>query len=101
MTRRELEEAAVGRAEVIAVDSKEQAHLECGDVVFAVDRGLVRWEQVRELGEVVAGYYPGRRSPEGITLFESQGLALEDVAVAKAVYERALERGLGLELPFS
>lgn len=101
LTRRELDEAAVARAEVVAADSREQAALECGDIVFAIDRGFLRWEQVYELADIVAGYRPGRRSREGITLFESQGLALEDVAAAMVAYERARERGLGQELPLT
>jgi len=57
-----------------------------------------RWEQARELAAVVSGETPGRRSPEEITLFESQGIALEDVAVGNLVYRRAVERGIGVDL---
>jgi len=101
LTRRELDEAAVARANVITVDSREQAAMECGDIVFAIDRGLAQWEQVHELAAVVAGHHPGRRSASEITLFESQGLALEDVATAALVLAEARQRGLGLELPFT
>ena len=48
-----------------------------------------------ELGEVVAGQAAGRESPEDITLFKSVGVAIEDVACAAFIYERAVERGLG------
>ncbi len=101
LTRRELDEAAVARADVITVDSREQAAMECGDLVFAIDRGLVQWEQVHELAAVVAGHHPGRRSASEITLFESQGLALEDVATAALVLAEARRQGLGQELPFT
>jgi ornithine cyclodeaminase/alanine dehydrogenase-like protein (mu-crystallin family) len=101
LTRRELDEAAVARANVITVDSREQAAMECGDIVFAIDRGRAQWEQVHELAAVVAGYHPGRRSAAEITLFESQGLALEDVATAALVLAEARQRGLGVELPFT
>jgi alanine dehydrogenase len=89
----------VRRASLIVVDSRQQARLECGDLLGPAERGYVDWDQLVELAEVVAGHHPGRRSPEEITLFESQGLGLEDVTVAMRVYERARQQGLGQELP--
>lgn len=100
LVRSELDHAAVQRAALIAVDSKDQAKIECGDLLGPVERGLIHWDQVRELGDVVAGHIPGRRSDADITLFESQGLAIEDIAVAAAVYERARQEGMGEALPF-
>ena len=99
LLRQELDEAAVRRAHLIVVDSRQQARLECGDLLGPAERGYVDWDQLVELAEVVAGHHPGRRSPEEITLFESQGLGLEDVTVAMRVYERARQQGLGQELP--
>ncbi len=96
--RRELDTDAIERADRVVVDDLEQAKLECGDLMAAVERGALRWEQVRELKDVVAGLVPGRRSREEITLFESQGIALEDVAVAAYVARRAAERGVGRTL---
>ena len=51
-----------------------------------------------ELRDVVGGRVAGRPSPEAVTLFESQGLALEDVAAGAHVYHQALERGMGREV---
>ena len=62
-------------------------------------RGVIRWEQVHELGDVVVGRVPGRPAPDSITLFESQGIGAEDVAAARVIYEAARERGLGQEIP--
>lgn len=98
--RRELDGSAVGRCDVIATDDVEQAKLECGDLLYPVERGTVRWEQVRNLSDVVAGRTPGRRSGDDITLFESQGLALQDIAVGARIYRLALERGVGAEVAF-
>lgn len=95
-SRRELDDEAVRRASVIVVDDIDQARIECGDIMHAVDGGLVRWEQVRALSDVVGGTTPGRNSEFDITLFESQGVALEDIALGARVYELALERGVGL-----
>lgn len=97
--RTELDAEAVRRADLIATDSLEQARVECGDLLAAVEQGAVGWDRVCELGEIVAGRRPGRRGPEEITLFESQGVAMEDVAVAARVVERARAEGLGHDLP--
>jgi ornithine cyclodeaminase/alanine dehydrogenase-like protein (mu-crystallin family) len=98
LMKREVDEETVRRARVIVVDDKEQAKIECGDLLPAIERGMVTWEQVRTLGEVVAGVAPGRTSPDDITLFESHGIALWDVAVAARVYARAREEGAGEEV---
>lgn len=97
---RELDETAVTRAGLIATDDIEGARLECGDLSWPVERGLMAWEKVVELAPIVAGLMPGRRSEDEITLFESQGIGLEDAAAAALVYERARERGIGTALPF-
>ncbi|MBI2878847.1 MAG: ornithine cyclodeaminase family protein [Candidatus Rokubacteria bacterium] len=99
LERAELDVEAVRRAALIVVDSLEQARLECGDLVAPIEQGATRWEAIRELGEVMAGNHPGRSGPEAITLFESQGVAMEDVAVAVRVWERARAEGVGQALP--
>jgi ornithine cyclodeaminase/alanine dehydrogenase-like protein (mu-crystallin family) len=99
LQRAELDVEAVRRAALIVTDSLEQAKVECGDLVAPIEQGVVRWEDVHELGEVVAGTHPGRRSGDDITLFESQGVALEDVAVAARIVARARERQVGQEIP--
>jgi len=99
ITRRELDEEAVRRASLIVVDDLPQAKAECGDLVWPVDHGLLHWEQVFELKDVVAGRVRGRPAEDAVTLFESQGIALEDVAAATYVYRHALEHGAGQKLP--
>jgi len=99
-TSRELDEVAVARAGTIAVDDIEAAQLECGDLAWPIEAAMISWGKVYELAPIVAGLLPGRRSDDEITLFESQGIALEDVAAASVVYERAKERGIGAPLPF-
>ena len=97
--RREIDEDAVRRATVVVADDVAQARLECGDLAYAVERGALRWDQVRGLAEIVAGTAPGRNGPDDITLFESQGIAVEDVAVGARLFEIARERGAGRKLP--
>ena len=82
------------------VDSLEQARLESGDLERAAEEEAFYWEDARELGLVVVGEFPGREDAGEITLFESQGVALEDVALAAEIYRRALEAGTGAKLPF-
>ena len=98
--RRELDDTAVTRCSVIAVDAKDQAKLECADLAVPIGSGLLDWEPVLELGQVVTGRASGRTSANDITLFESQGVALEDVVVAAHIFERAKAEGVGEPLPF-
>ncbi len=97
--RREVDERTITRSDVLVIDSKEQGMLEAGDLLVPIQQGLLSWDRVHELYEVVAGTV-GRQKPEEITLFKSLGLALEDIAVAKHVYERARALGVGEELAF-
>jgi ornithine cyclodeaminase/alanine dehydrogenase len=80
------------------VDSLEQCKIEAGEFVAAIDTGKRHWEDFLELRDVIAGYKPGRVSASDITVFKSGGIAMEDVAIAKLVYERAMERGMGRNL---
>ena len=94
-SRRELDEAAVARAGLIVTDSVEQARHEAGELIAAFRQRPEEWSRVGELCRVVSGEQRGRESPRQITLFKSNGIALEDVAVAGFLYEQALAAGLG------
>jgi ornithine cyclodeaminase/alanine dehydrogenase-like protein (mu-crystallin family) len=98
--RREIDEDTVTRSEVIVVDDLDQAKVECGDLMWPESRGSFRWDMAHELQDVVAGRVKGRPSESSITLFESMGVALEDIAAAQLVYHKAREQGVGQELPF-
>ena len=76
-----------------------QAKSECGDLLCEA-RGSFRWDMAHELQDVVAGRVLGRPSDQAVTLFESMGVALEDIAAAQLVYRKAKEQGIGQELPF-
>jgi ornithine cyclodeaminase/alanine dehydrogenase-like protein (mu-crystallin family) len=72
--------------------------VESGDVVQTIAEGLITAEHVRaELGEIVEGTRPGRRSAEEVTLFKSLGLAVEDIAAAAVAHRRALQERRGEE----
>ena len=98
--RREIDEATVTGADVIVVDDLDQAKIECGDLMWPEARGTFRWDMAHELQDVVAGRVAGRPSDDSLTLFESMGVALEDIAAAQLVYRKAVEQEIGQELPF-
>ena len=98
--RREVDETTIRRSDVVVVDDVEDAKIECGELIWAAERRAFRWESAVELRDVVAARVAGRPSPEAITLFESQGLAMEDVTVGMHVYRKAMESGIGREVEF-
>lgn len=98
MTAREIDEQVVGRADVVCVDDLAQARTEAAELVFAHEKRRFVWEGARPLAAVVAGHAPGRTNNEQITLFKSLGIALEDVAVAAVVYEKARAQNVGRAL---
>lgn len=90
--KQELDPAILGRARVVVDDLYQACH--AGEVNVAVSQGLFRQEQVyATLGEIVSGTKPGRDDAQAITIFDSTGLAIEDMATAKLVYEKARKRG--------
>jgi len=94
LLRRELDDEAVLRANLVVVDSVEQARIEAGEFIGVMETGKRHWQDFVELCDVVAGKRCRSHAAE-ITLFKSMGLAIEDVALAAMVYNRALERGVG------
>jgi ornithine cyclodeaminase/alanine dehydrogenase-like protein (mu-crystallin family) len=73
----------------VYVDSLEAAKEEAGDVIQAVAKGLMKWEDVKgEIGEVVAGLKKGREGEEEVTVFKSVGIAVQDAAVASLLLKR-------------
>ncbi|HET9904559.1 MAG TPA: ornithine cyclodeaminase family protein [Xanthobacteraceae bacterium] len=93
--RREVDPATVERASLLVTDDKAQAHIEAAEFRDLVAAGRLGWDAVHELGEVVTGAVPGRKSPHAVTLFKSLGVALEDIAFAELIYRRACEEGAG------
>jgi ornithine cyclodeaminase len=97
---RELDGAAMARA-TLFTDRRESCEKEAGDYIQAVAEGAIAEGHIRaELGQVLAGDAPGRGSEEEITVFESLGLAVEDLAAAEFLVRRAAETGAGTTLEF-
>lgn len=81
----EAEPEAVAQAELFCDDWTQASH--GGELTGAVEAGLVKREQVTELGEVLTGAHGGRSGPDGVTLFDSTGLAIQDLALCLALLE--------------
>jgi alanine dehydrogenase len=93
--KQELHPALMGRSKIVC-DILEQCAV-MGDLHHALDAGVVTRADVHaELGEIVAGRKAGRESKEEITIFDSTGMALQDVAAAAIVYEKAERQGCGV-----
>ena len=95
--RTELPADLVTRAQTVVVDQLAVARLESGDLIPVVGSGALAWERVTELATVMAGGWKTPAEP-GVTLFESHGLALWDMAAASVVVPKAIEQGLGEEI---
>jgi ornithine cyclodeaminase/alanine dehydrogenase-like protein (mu-crystallin family) len=101
--RRENDDVTVQRADFIvtnwreSVESEQQAGL-----IEPLQKGLITWDKIHELGELIIGTFPGRTSDEQITFHaNNNGTAAADMALAKRVYDRckAMGRGMEIELP--
>ncbi|TMD82744.1 MAG: ornithine cyclodeaminase family protein [Chloroflexi bacterium] len=94
-TSREIDTPTMAAARLF-VDRRESALAEAGDLLIPMLEGAVKGDHVQaELGEVLTGKKPGRRSARELTLFKSLGLAVEDVASAAYIVRRARETGTG------
>jgi len=99
-TSRELSSETVAAA-TLFVDRRESTLNESGDYLFAVEeQGIGPDHIVAELGEVLTGIHPGRRTDDELTVFKSLGIAVEDLAAAELCVARARERGVGVEVDF-
>jgi ornithine cyclodeaminase/alanine dehydrogenase-like protein (mu-crystallin family) len=85
----------------VVVDSREQCS-KIGDLHHALEAEALSVDQVHaELGEILAGTQPGRQNDTEIIVFDSTGTALQDVAAASLVYERAVAAGRGTAFEFN
>jgi ornithine cyclodeaminase len=97
---RELDSQTVADSSFF-VDRRESAENEAGDYVLALAEGAIGPDHIQaEIGEILVGAHPGRASEDELTVFESLGLAVEDLAAAEYLMRRAAETGRGLEVEF-
>ena len=85
----------------IFVDCRESALNEAGDYILAVKEQMITQDSIiGEIGELLLGQVVGRTSNDEITLFKSLGLAIEDLACAEYLFEKAKQEGVGTWIPF-
>lgn len=103
LQRRELDDETYRRACVVIANLKQRAMAESqADLAEPVRRGVLRWEAIYDLSDLVGGRAPGRCSAGDITVFKNNtGLALQFTAVCSKLYDAARGRGIGRELPDS
>jgi ornithine cyclodeaminase/alanine dehydrogenase-like protein (mu-crystallin family) len=97
--RREIDLETIRRSSVVVVDSRQVAQNESGDLLPAFEAGLLQWESLPDLGDILLDRRAGRTSPDQITLFESHGMCIEDLYTGKHVLEVALRENIGTDLP--
>ncbi len=97
----EIDATTHNRANKIVVDNMESILAEAQDFLASIKIGALTTDRIyAELSELITGLKPGRQAAEEITLFRSLGLAIEDVAAAKHIYDAAIRTGRGEEVPF-
>lgn len=96
--KQEVDPALLARATVFTDEVAQSITI--GEAQHAVAQGLIQPVAITQIGHVINGTHPGRRSPEEITLFDGTGIGLQDLAVAAAVVDLAKARGLAIEVDF-
>ena len=94
----EVDAVSVQRAGLIVTDSLEQARYEAGELVAAVEAGIISWGDVVQLSHVVAGITWGRRDSTEIIYVKHFGIGVVDIAAAKLAHDLAVSEGVGLEI---
>lgn len=94
--KQEVEAALLARATVFADEVAQSIGI--GEAQHAVAAGLIRSSDIVQIGAVINGSHPGRSHPEQITLFDGTGVGLQDLAVAAAAVDLAIQRGVAIEV---
>lgn len=95
----ELDENIVSRADRFVCDSAEGAWKEAGDLLIPLEKGVIGRNRVdAEVGDLVLGRSPGRQNDHEITVYKGVGLAALDLVTARLVYERAISKGIGVNV---
>mgnify|MGYP001814573714 FL=1 len=96
--KQEVESALLGRATVFTDEVAQSVSI--GEAQHAVSEGLIKESDITQVGAVINGTHAGRGSGEDITLFDGTGVGLQDLAVAAAVVDLAVEKGVAIEVDF-
>jgi alanine dehydrogenase len=97
--KEEIDPKILCKAKIVVDDWEQASH--SGEINIPVAKGILKKEDIHAtLGEICAGLKKGRVSDEEITLFDSTGLAIQDVATANLIYKKAKEKGIGQKIKF-
>jgi len=96
--KQEVDPMLLARATVFTDELAQSITI--GEAQHAVAQGLIQPTAITQIGHVINGTHPGRRSPDEITLFDGTGIGLQDLAVAAAVVDLAIQRGLANQVDF-
>jgi alanine dehydrogenase len=97
--KQELEEEIVASAKIVVDDIQQALH--SGEINVPISKGIIKPTDIHAtIGEIIIGKKSGREDEEEITIFDSTGLAIQDVATASIVFELASERGIGTKVRF-
>jgi len=95
--KQELDTQTLKRAKIVVDDWEQASH--SGEINVPLSKGILTREEVHgELGEIVSGKKSGRTSHDELTIFDSTGLAIQDLATAWVIYKKARETGNGIEV---
>ena len=100
--RREVDDTTLRRADIIVANSKEQERLDRPGILWEpIEQGVIKWEKVWDLGEVLSGGVLGRTNEQQITFFKNNAFwGIGDQVIGRRLYEKALHKGIGTQLPF-
>ena len=96
--KQEVEAALLARATVFTDEVAQSVSI--GEAQHAVSQGLIAEGDITQVGAVINGTHPGRTAPDEITLFDGTGVGLQDLAVAAAVVDLAVAKGIAIEVEF-
>lgn len=96
--RRELDAQTISKCNVVVCDDIDNAKSECGELIWAAETRKFNWQRAFNLKDVVSGRINTEGFLDTTSLFESQGLGLEDVYAGMHVYKKAIDAGLGKEI---
>ena len=97
---RELDEIIVKKANLLTAGMASACLAEAGDYIIPINEEIISSDDIISIGDIINGKIPGRQSSSEITVFKSVGIAAQDVAVAKLVYDRALKENIGQDIDF-
>ncbi len=97
---RELDEILIKKANLLTAGMASACLAEAGDYMIPISEGIIKPEKIVSIGDIITGKVKGRTAPSEITVFKSVGIAAQDVAVAKLVYDRAIKENIGQDIDF-